>query len=92
MQALQPGLYETWILSEYCDQRTLQEAIAEGKLRLPGGQGPDMVRLPGYLWDASRDSSAGDNSSLRLWTVWPSFSSLTCWLLLTAGRLCVRRE
>lgn len=44
LQVLQPGIYETVLISEFCDQRTLGEAIAQGgKLRLPGGQGPDMV-------------------------------------------------
>ena len=44
LQVLVPGLYETWIVCEYCDQKTLQDAIAAGRMRQPGNRcQPDLV-------------------------------------------------
>ncbi|GAB4814999.1 hypothetical protein N2152v2_002045 [Parachlorella kessleri] len=45
-EVLVPGLYETWIVCEYCDQKTLQEAIAAGRMRQPGsGHQPDLMSV-----------------------------------------------
>ncbi|KAL4434240.1 hypothetical protein ABPG75_000681 [Micractinium tetrahymenae] len=43
---LQPGLYETWIVSEFCERGTLADALANKMLLLPDGR-PKMI--PVYL-------------------------------------------
>ena len=50
---LLPGLYETWIICEYCDQKTLQDAIAGGRIRQQGNpRQPDLVS-EGCPWQLS---------------------------------------
>lgn len=49
---LQPGLYETWILSEYCDRGTLGDMLAEKKLLLPDGR-PNLVNIYMCLLDVA---------------------------------------
>lgn len=36
---------ETWMLLEYCERGSLERALARGKLKRPGTNEPDMVRL-----------------------------------------------
>ncbi|KAL4434239.1 hypothetical protein ABPG75_000680 [Micractinium tetrahymenae] len=41
---LQPGLYETWIVSEFCERGTLGDALEDRRLLLPNGR-PHMVAV-----------------------------------------------
>lgn len=44
---LSPGLFETWIISEYCDRGSLGEALAAGRLWLASTEEPDLVSFKG---------------------------------------------
>lgn len=49
---LQPGLYETWIVSEYCERGTLGDILAQKALKMPDGS-PHMANIYLCLMDVA---------------------------------------